>query len=273
MLKWERIAKDFISVSVGKEFNGEPYYWTTFYYYKGLVIDSGCPHAAEEAAKFIEDMDLDVKAIFLTHHHEDHCGGAPIFREKFGVEIIAPKKSLRVLAKPPEIPAYRRVVWGQPKPVKATPVKEVSEVSGLTVKTFETPGHSFDSVSFLVEDRLFIGDLVTNPKPVIMMRNENLTETVNSVRKVASLDFEKAYGGHGFWDKKALIKFLDNIFALKTNVEALRRKGLSTVQIVDRLFSKVPDKVLQMEAASQGEWSRENLVKALLEMKSECWKT
>jgi len=273
MLKWERIAEEFIAVSVGKEYNGEPYYWTTFYYYKGLVIDAGCPHTAEEAAKFIEDMKLDVKAVFLTHHHEDHCGGAPIFRERFGVEVFAPKKSLEILAKPPEIPVYRRVVWGQPKSVKATPLKEIAEVGGLTIKTFDTPGHSFDSISFHVEDCLFIGDLVTNPKPVIMIRDENLTETVNSIRKVVGLDFEKAYGGHGIWDKYALLRFLDNIFALKTSVEALWRKGLSVKQIVERLFSKVPKKVLQMESVSQGECSRENLVKALLEMKIECGKT
>jgi len=266
MLKWERIAKDFIAVSVGKEYNGEPYYWTTFYYYKGLVIDTGCPHTAEEAAKFMEDMMLDVKAVFLTHHHEDHCGGAPIFMEKFGVEVFAPQKSLEILAKPPEIPVYRQVVWGQPKPVKAAPLEKTVKVGDLMVKTFETPGHSFDSVSFLVKDRLFIGDLVTNPSPVIIMRGENLAETVKSLRRVVDLDFEKAYGGHGVWDKKAIIKVLENILTLKNNVDALQHMGLSVKQIVERLFSKVPKKVLQMEIVSQGEWSRENLVKALLEM-------
>ncbi|MEM3824255.1 MAG: MBL fold metallo-hydrolase, partial [Candidatus Bathyarchaeia archaeon] len=121
MLKWEWITKDFMAISVGKEYNGEPYYWTTFYYYKGLVIDAGCPHTAEESAKFMEDMNLNIKAVLLTHHHEDHCGGAPIFKERFGVEVFAPQKSLEILAKPPEIPVYRQVVWGQPKPVKANP--------------------------------------------------------------------------------------------------------------------------------------------------------
>lgn len=266
MLKWEWITKDFMAISVGKEYNGEPYYWTTFYYYKGLVIDAGCPHTAEESAKFMEDMKLNIKAVLLTHHHEDHCGGAPIFKERFGVEVFAPQKSLEILAKPPEIPAYRQVVWGQPKPVKANPLKEVVKVGDLTVKTFETPGHSFDSVSFLVEEYLFIGDLVTNPSPIIIMRDESLAETVKSLKMVMNLSFEKAYGGHGVWDKNALAKVLENILFLKSNVEALQRMGLGIEQIVERLFSKVPKKVLQMEVMSQGEWSRKNLVKALLEM-------
>jgi len=266
MLKWEQIAKDFMVISVGKEYGGEPYYWTTFYYYKGLVIDAGCPHTAEETAKFIEDMKLNVKAVFLTHHHEDHCGGAPKFKEKFGVEVFASRKSLEILANPPEIPAYRRLVWGQLKPLKAAPLKEVVRVGDLTVKTFETPGHSFDSVSFLIEKNLFIGDLVTTLNPVVMMPDESPAEIVNSLKIIADLDFEKAYGGHGVWDKNALFKVSDNILALKANVDALRRMGLSMEQIVERLFPKVPKKVLQMETVSQGEYSRKNLVEALLKM-------
>jgi glyoxylase-like metal-dependent hydrolase (beta-lactamase superfamily II) len=266
MLRWEQIAKDFIAISVGKEYGGKPYYWTTFYYYKGLVIDTGCSHTSEEAAKFIEDMKLHVKAVFLTHHHEDHCGGASTFKERFGVEVFAPRKSLEILANPPEVPAYRRLVWGQPKPVKAAPLKDVVKVDDLTVKTFETPGHSFDSVSFLVEGCLFIGDLVTNPSPVVVTRDENIAEIVNSLRIVADLDFKKAYGGHGVWDKNALIKVSDNILALKANVDALWRRGLSKEQIVERLFSKVPKKVLEIEVVSQGQCSRKNLVEALLKM-------
>ncbi|MEM2987800.1 MAG: MBL fold metallo-hydrolase [Candidatus Bathyarchaeia archaeon] len=266
MLKWEWIAKDFMAVSVGKEYDREPYYWTTFYYYKGLVIDAGCPHTAEESAKFMENMKLNIEAVLLTHYHEDHCGGAYLFRERFGAEVFAPQKSLEILANPPEVPAYRQVVWGQPKPVKAKPLNEVIEVGGLKVKTLETPGHSFDGVSLLIEDYLFIGDLVTNPSPVIIMRDENLAETVNSLKMVLNLSFEKAYGGHGVWHKNDLAKVLENILDLKSNVEALQCMGLSIDQIVEKLFSKVPKKVVQMEVISQGEWSRKNLVKALLEM-------
>ncbi|MCJ7635655.1 MBL fold metallo-hydrolase, partial [Candidatus Bathyarchaeota archaeon] len=71
MLKWKRIAKDFISISVSTEYDGKPLYWTSFYYYKGLIVDTGCPHTAEEASNFIENMKLGIKAVLLTHYHED----------------------------------------------------------------------------------------------------------------------------------------------------------------------------------------------------------
>lgn len=107
---------------------------------------------------------------------------------------------------------------------------------------------------------------MTTLNPVVMMPDESPAEIVNSLKIIADLDFEKAYGGHGVWDKNALFKVSDNILALKANVDALRRMGLSMEQIVERLFPKVPKKVLQMETVSQGEYSRKNLVEALLKM-------
>jgi glyoxylase-like metal-dependent hydrolase (beta-lactamase superfamily II) len=92
MLKWKKLREDFIAVNVGKKYNKEPYYWTTFYYYKGIIIDTGCPHTADESAKFLEEMELNVKAILLTHYHEDHSGGAHLFKSEFNVEVFAPKK-------------------------------------------------------------------------------------------------------------------------------------------------------------------------------------
>ena len=106
MIQSTKIEDDFISASAGRELDGKPHIWTSFYYYKGLVIDSGCAHTAEESTIFLEKLKLPVKAILLTHYHEDHCGGATAIQKKFKVEIYAPEKSLNLLAKPPQIPRH-----------------------------------------------------------------------------------------------------------------------------------------------------------------------
>lgn len=267
MLKWKKIGENFIAVSVGKEYDGEPYYWTTFYYYGGLIIDTGCPHTADEAVRFIDDMTLNVKAILLTHYHEDHSGGAYLFKNKFNVEVFAPEKSLEILANPQEIPAYRQIVWGQPKPVKAASLEKEMKIDDTTIRVFDTPGHSFDHVSILVERALFIGDLVTNINPIIIMREEDSISVIKSIKKVLGLEFEKAYGGHGIWGKSEVEIAFNNILNLKKKVEAFWRRGLSVDQIVEKIFSNPPKKVLQMEDVSGGEWSRKNLVESLLGFK------
>jgi len=267
MLKWKRIAKNFITIDVGREYDEEPYYWTTFYYYKGLVVDTGCPHTAEESVKFIEDMKLDVKAVLLTHYHEDHSGGAYLFKERFDVDVFAPRKSLEILANPPELPAYRQLVWGQLKPTRANPLRRKMEFNQVIVTTVDTPGHSLDHVSFLMKRFMFIGDLVTNPTPVIVMREEHSVELMGSLKKVMNLDFETAYGGHGVWDKKGLKETLNNMLKLKKKVETLWRMGLNAEQIVEKIFSNVPKKVLLMEEMSEHEWSRRNLVESILRMR------
>jgi len=267
MLKWKRITDDFISISVGKEYDAEPFYWTTFYYYKGLLIDTGCPLTAEEAADFVEKIKLNVKAILLTHYHEDHSGGAYLFKERLGVDIFAPTKSLEILAKPPEIPGYRQIVWGQPKPIKATPLQRKMGFNKVTVTTIETPGHSFDHVSFLIENMMFTGDLVTNPTPVIIMKEEDSIDVMDSLRRVVNLDFEKSYGGHGVWDKNDIKETLTNMSKLKEKVDVLRSTGQDVEQIVEKIFSNAPKKVLLMEEMSGGEWSRKNLVESILGMR------
>ncbi len=264
MLRWEQINEDLISVDVGKAYNEEPFYWTTFYCYKGLIIDTGCPHSAEESTSYLEKMRFDIRAVLLTHFHEDHSGGAGLIQERLGVDVFAPRKSVEILADPLEIPMYRQKVWGQPEPVRAKPLERKMRFGQIEISTFDTPGHSFDHVSFLTGDKLFMGDLITNPRPVIIMKQEDYIDLINSLRKVLKLNFETAYGGHGVWNKRSIKETLDNIVNLKKKIEALHDKGLDAAQIVEAVFSNVPEKVLMMEELSEFEWSRKNLVESLL---------
>ena len=109
--------------------------------------------------------------------------------------------------------------------------------------------------------------MVTNPTPVIMKKEEDCIDLIDSLKTIVKTDFEAAYGGHGFWDKNGVKTTLNNLVQLKEKVDVLRSMGLNAEQIVEKLFSDVPEKVVWMEEMSEYEWSRVNLVESLLGMR------
>ena len=62
----------------------------------GIVIDSGGP--SEPLLEAAERHGLDVKLLVLTHHHADHVAENHVWKERYGVEILAhPLEAARLL--------------------------------------------------------------------------------------------------------------------------------------------------------------------------------
>lgn len=243
-------------VRSGAEFSGKVPYWTHFYLYRNLVVDTGCPHTAGEVGELVGKFVGGGALVLLTHHHEDHVGGASVLQGR----IFAPREALPLLEHPPEIPDYRKLVWGQPRPVRAEPLPPFLQ----GVEVLKTPGHTFDHVSFLVDDKLFAGDLVVGEGQMVCMRQEELRDTMASLEKVLKLGFEHAYTGVGVFSREEVEGYLEYLKGLRERVEGLHREGKSPVEIVEEVFPHPPEKVLLMEVVSDGEWSRENMVRSLL---------
>src|SRR3954447_5687732 len=53
----------------------------------GVIIDSGGP--SEPLLAKVEELDLTVPYLLLTHHHADHVAENSAYKEKLGVEILA----------------------------------------------------------------------------------------------------------------------------------------------------------------------------------------
>jgi glyoxylase-like metal-dependent hydrolase (beta-lactamase superfamily II) len=74
-----------------------------------------------------------VQLILLTHGHPDHAEGAHLFQEMTGAPMAALERRLSV---------DHAALRGR---------ETFTDVGGLTVRTVATPGHTSDSVSFVVE--------------------------------------------------------------------------------------------------------------------------
>lgn len=245
-------------IRCGNEVGGKVLYWVNFYEYKDVLFDSGCPHTAEEVFETFKNK----KGVLITHYHEDHIGGAVELQKT--MKIFAPEKSLYILRNPPEIPQYRKIVWGQPRPIFAEKLDSPLILENLEIDVIDTPGHSFDHVSFLVDKKLFCGDLVITRGQVICLREERLKETIKSLEKVLSYDFEYAYSGIGVLEREKVEDYLIYLKELKKEVERLYKAGKSVEEIVLEVFPNPPEKALLMEIVSEKEWARENMVRSLL---------
>lgn len=108
---------------------------------RSVVVDPGPEIVAHLDA--VAEVAGDVGVVLLTHHHLDHAEAARTFAERVGCGVRALD------------PAYRLGSEG-------LAAGDVVEVDGLEVHVVATPGHTADSLSFLLpaEHALLTGDTV-----------------------------------------------------------------------------------------------------------------
>ncbi|MBN7763831.1 MBL fold metallo-hydrolase [Nitratireductor aquibiodomus] len=131
----------------------------------GVVVDPGGEVDRIRAA--IEENGIAVEAIWLTHGHIDHAGGAMDLKEALGVSLIGPHEDDRDLLSNLENQAR---MFGLDQSVRnVTPDRYLTE--GETVsfgdhvfEVFHCPGHAPGHVVFFNRDARFahVGDVLFN---------------------------------------------------------------------------------------------------------------
>lgn len=169
-----------------------------------IVIDPASEHSLREI-KFIEERNLMLDYIILTHEHTDHTWGVNSLLGKYDPTVICTDICKQHL--PEAGDTYFRLYYEKEnytytvRRVDNT-VEELGWVldwRGRIIKFVDTKGHSLSSMCIEIEDSLYTGDTLMQYKPYINKRNgskELYEQSVKMLMQTYSGE-TRIYPGHG----------------------------------------------------------------------------
>lgn len=242
---------------------GRPLVGVSAYRVGDLLIDTGPPATARRVVEWARTAGIE--RVVLTHHHEDHAGGAGPLAAELGLPVAAPALSLERLARGPRVPMYRHLVWGRPAPVRAAALGERVAVLDLSFRVIPTPGHAFDHVCLYDDERgwLIGGDLYVHERVKYLRRIEDLGLHLDSLRKIVTLEPKLLFCGHAGVVPDAAAALRRKIAYcedLAGRARALADRGWSVARITRDLLGSEG----VFTYVSRGDFSKANLVRALL---------
>lgn len=106
-----------------------------------IVVDPG---DASPVVAALQENELKLQAILVTHHHWDHCGGVTALKKEFSAPVLGPRSSQIKI-----------------KDMDAMLAEgDNTSLFNLFCKLqiLEIPGHTLDHIAYYGEDMLFCGD-------------------------------------------------------------------------------------------------------------------
>ena len=124
----------------------------------GVIIDPGCDF--DKIKKLIDDNNVKIKYIFITHCHYDHIKSIVELKDKTGALIVSGDKGSENLGNP-DINLTKYGLGYEIKNIKSDIVLndgEIFKLDSMEFKCIYTPGHTSCGVCYLIDNELFCGD-------------------------------------------------------------------------------------------------------------------
>ena len=243
---------------------GNPIMPTSCYFVDGILIDTGQAHARRGVQDLVRQ--LAIESVVLTHYHEDHSGNAAAIQNIKQVPVYGHPLTVKILKKGFGIRPYQYIMWGKSQPAELDPIPRIVEGGQYILEPIHTPGHSSDHLSFYVakEGWLFSGDLFLSSRIRYFRSDEDIAETISSLKRVLALDFDALFCAHNpkpAQGKRVLKQKLDFLEDLYGEVSNLVAKGLDRSSIFNNYKESEARKV---KLITLGDVSYKNLIRSAL---------
>lgn len=171
-----------------------------------ILIDAGTGLRSDAVKRKIENFGIkpqDIDILINTHSHFDHTGGDLDFHELSNCKILASEPAAKALRNADEEKILAGMIKGdlEPLPISQT-LDEDDEIKlgDSKLNIISTPGHTQGCISLYEPEEkiLFSGDSVFKGGVGRMdLPSSNRKAMKESLQKLAELDVEKLYPGHG----------------------------------------------------------------------------
>ncbi len=131
---------------------------------EGMIIDPG--DKAKSILKNVEELELDIKFIVLTHSHIDHVGALKEVKEATGAEVAIHVDEAESLPKQGRSLSTLFVVGlaykAPPSPDRLLKDGDSIDIGDLHFLVLHTPGHSPGGICLFGQGMVFSGDTLFN---------------------------------------------------------------------------------------------------------------
>ena len=168
---------------------------------EGALIDPG-----DEAARIalaVEQTEIEIGSIILTHSHIDHVGAVADLADEYSCPVLLHAEAEQMLQNVQQQAVMMGVKFGRvPQVDRYIGTEETLQVGGVSLKSLYTPGHAPGHLAFYIEeegavisgDAVFAGSIGRTDLP-----GGNMGVLMESIREqILTLpDETRLYPGHG----------------------------------------------------------------------------